>query len=62
MGVLPMHLGAAHAIEWVLSIALVVGPLIALAVVIVAVRRRDEREDEAESAVADENLRARRSS
>jgi hypothetical protein len=44
MPVLPLHLGAAHAIEWALSIVLVVGPLIALAVVIVVVRRRDERE------------------
>lgn len=42
MPVLPLHLGAVHAIEWALSIVLVVGPLIALGVVIVVVRRRDD--------------------
>ena len=44
MPVLPLHLGAVHAIEWALSLVLVVGPLIALAVVIVVVRRREDRE------------------
>lgn len=44
MPVLPLHLGAAHAIEWALSIVLIVGPLIALGLVIVIQRRRDERE------------------
>lgn len=38
----PLHLGAVHAIEWALSLVLVVGPLVALGVVIVVVRRREE--------------------
>ncbi len=62
MPVLPLHLGAAHAIEWALSIVLIVGPLIALGLVIVVQRRRDERDLEADSAGTDENLRVRRSS
>ncbi len=37
------HLGAVHAIEWVLALVLVVGPLLALGIVIVVVRRREER-------------------
>jgi hypothetical protein len=47
----PLHMGALHTIEWVLSIALILGPLLALGVVIVVVRRRDAREEgEAEQA------------
>lgn len=46
MPVLPLHLGAVHAIEWALSLVLVVGPLIALGVVILVVRRREDREAE----------------
>jgi hypothetical protein len=45
----PLHLGAVHAIEWALSLALIVGPLAALGVTIVVVRRRDagaEQEEE----------------
>ncbi len=40
----PLHLGAVHAIEWALSLVLLVGPLVALGVVIVVARRHEERE------------------
>lgn len=40
----PLHGGALHGIEWALSIVLILGPLVALAVTIVVVRRRDARE------------------
>ena len=46
MPVLPLHMGAVHAIEWVLSLVLVVGPLLALGIVIVVVRRREDRDPE----------------
>lgn len=46
MPVVPLHLGAAHAIEWALSLVLILGPLIALGIVVVVVRRREEREAE----------------
>jgi hypothetical protein len=42
----PLHGGALHGIEWALSLALILGPLLALAVTIVVVRRRDAREAE----------------
>ena len=46
MSVQPLHMGAVHAIEWVLSIALVAGPLLALGIVILVVRRREDDEDD----------------
>jgi hypothetical protein len=52
MLVIPQHMGAAHAIEWALSFALILGPLVALGVAIVVIRRRDAREAEAESVAA----------
>lgn len=47
----PLHGAALHGIEWALSLALIVGPLLALAVTIVVVRRRYARgaEDAARS-------------
>lgn len=40
----PLHLGALHAVEWVMFLALLLGPVAALAATVVVVRRRDERE------------------
>ncbi len=44
MQIIPLHGGALHGIEWALTLALIVGPFIALGVVIVVQRRRDARE------------------
>ena len=44
MPVIPLHGGPFHGIEWMLSLVLIFGPLVALAVVIVVQRRRDARE------------------
>ena len=44
----PLHLGALHAVEWVMFLALLLGPVAALAATVVVVRRRDERESELE--------------
>lgn len=41
----PLHLGPLHAVEWVMFLALLLGPVLALGATIVVVRRRDERED-----------------
>lgn len=46
MPVVPLHMGSVHEIEWVLSLLLVLGPLLALGIVIVVVRRREDREPE----------------
>jgi len=46
MPVLPLHMGAVHEIEWALSLVLVLGPLLALGIVIVVVRRREDRDPE----------------
>lgn len=40
----PLHLGPLHAVEWVMFLALLLGPVLALVATIVVVRRRDERE------------------
>lgn len=39
-----LHLGPLHAIEWVMFLALLLGPVAALAATVLVVRRRDERE------------------
>lgn len=50
----PLHLGPLHAVEWVMFLALLLGPVLALGATIVVVRRRDDREaDAAAEAEAD---------
>ena len=39
-----LHLGPLHAVEWVMFLALLLGPVAALATTVLVVRRRDERE------------------
>lgn len=43
-GMVPLHLGTFHSYEWVLMLALILGPFLGLAVTIVLVRRRDALE------------------
>ena len=50
----PLHLGPLHAIEWVMFLALLLGPVAALATTVLVVRRRDEREAALEAAVGDD--------
>ena len=40
----PLHLGPLHTVEWVMFLALLLGPVLALGATILVVRRRDERE------------------
>jgi hypothetical protein len=46
MPLIPLHGGPFHGIEWMLSLVLIFGPLIALGVVIAVQRGRDGREAE----------------
>ena len=36
-----LHMGSLHTVEWILTLALILGPFLALGVTIVVVRRRD---------------------
>jgi cytochrome c-type biogenesis protein CcmH/NrfF len=59
----PLHLGAMHPIEQVLTLVLAFGPVLVLGVVIVVRRRADDREAEqarAEEAQAEERAQRER--